>query len=605
MNAKHICNVFNGILAVGLTLFASACSDDHFDVVEGTASSSKTIWQNLVEAPNVSDLRNILQKTPVMKSVTDNQSTITYAEFLDRPQLMTFWAPKDGTYDAQYYLDMLAGADTAATEAAKLEMRYRVGRQFVQNHLARFNFESNKALQEVNLMNSKVNDYDAGNRLFGNVPLVAEGSYPSSNGTLHLLDGYSPYYQSIYEFFKENYDSLSTILNSYDELTFSPGSSTPGAMNNQGNMEYVDSIYNRSNALLDYIGRNISDEDSLFIAFVPATDQAWNNMFNKAKEFYKYGDDYWYSWSQTNYEFINRTNATSLKFKTDSLQALNARSAIVRSLVSSATSFSGLTAKSDSAEVVSTVINADSIITTSHDVIFNPTPGSPNPLFEGKAPRKASNGYVFELDEFNFDPTYIWAEKREVTMDNDLNIARADNVEYNRITGTSWGETVRLDATNRNDSIYSEGTDVYRRFEVFGNNVTLSVQIKLRDVLSTKYRLKMVMAPNFTRISDIVTENDGITPVEVVSVFRVQVTDEKGNSIIGPIDQTVDQDSVKTYTVFDEVTFPKCYANLPDNADSWPILKIEMNNNYQKRKGKNNNALNIVKVILEPIHEGE
>jgi hypothetical protein len=273
--------------------------------------------------------------------------------------------------------------------------------------------------------------------------------------------------------------------------------------------------------------------------------------------------------------------------------------------VSSATSFSGLTAKSDSAEVVSTVINADSIITTSHDVIYNPTPGSPNPLFEGKAPRKASNGYVFELDEFNFDPTYIWAEKREVTMDNDLNIARADNVEYNRITGTSWGETVRLDATNRNDSIYSEGTDVYRRFEVFGNNVTLSVQIKLRDVLSTKYRLKMVMAPNFTRISDIVTENDGITPVEVVSIFRVQVTDEKGNSIIGPIDQTVDQDSVKTYTVFDEVTFPKCYANLPDNADSWPILKIEMNNNYQKRKGKNNNALNIVKVILEPIHEGE
>jgi hypothetical protein len=62
--------------------------------------------------------------------------------------------------------------------------------------------------------------------------------------------------------------------------------------------------------------------------------------------------------------------------------------------------------------------------------------------------------------------------------------------------------------------------------------------------------------------------------------------------------------------VFDKLVFDRCYDELPDNTDSFPYLQIEVDKNHQNGKSggvtyKNNYALNIVKIILEPLREDE
>lgn len=132
------------LLGATLLLGVGACTDDHFDIQPGTITGSKTLWQNIAETPELDSLAMILQRAKVLKDEDDKGQKQTYAELLSSPQELTVWAPKNGTYNARHYLDILDQADEVRltdTVAAR-ELDYVVSNQFVGNHLARFNYES-------------------------------------------------------------------------------------------------------------------------------------------------------------------------------------------------------------------------------------------------------------------------------------------------------------------------------------------------------------------------------------------------------------------------------------------------------------------------------
>ena len=605
MKTKYKSWILKGTLSLAVLFGASACTEDHFDVLTNQDQAGSTIWENLQATPDLDSLCMILQRTPVMKSLTDNKSTASYANLLNQTQSLTFWAPKNGTYNAKRYLDMLDQADAAEKESARLALRYKVGREFVQNHLARFNYESNKGLQEVFLMNSKVSDYDAANSLFNNIPLLAGyETIPSSNGALHVLNGYSPFFQNIKEMLESNYTPLSQIVADYEKVEFDEDNSVQGAMNTEGQMEYVDSIYKSANTFLNASSARISDEDSVYIGIVPSTQTAWDNVYSKVSSLYKYADSYWYGWSDTNKEFSYKNANAKIfdKATQDSLTNYNALREIMRGMFISASTLGGVDL--DSATLIHNAIYADSLKSVNDVIYYNTNKGGANPLIADVQPTRASNGYVFELEEFDVDPTYIWADKKEYSMASDWNVSKTDNCAYPK------GELVMLNADNRNDSIGGEvEQNRYRRFQVYGRNVTLRICIKLQNILSTKYRLKAVMAPNYMRSNDIQYESDGVTEKEVVSRFTANVyydNDTRVNASQATVE--VLQDSVREYVIFDELNFDRCYVNLPDGATSFAYLQIEVAprlQNSTKLFGLNNNALNIVKVILEPIHEDE
>lgn len=589
-----------GLLGAAVLLGFTACTDDHFDIQPSTVSGSNTIWQNVEANADLDSVAMILRRCKVMKSQTDKSAKQTYAELLATSQQLTAWLPKNGTFNAKQYLDEL---DSAAVLRAKDEMagtraEYDVANRFARNHIARFNYESNMGEQRIALMNSKIVNYNAGEGTFNGVKLdAANANILSSNGMLHVLDGESQFAYNIFERLQvdSRFAKIYGDIDKYNVYTFSASSSTQGSMNHNGSMEYVDSVWSRTNSLMsDAWLTKLTDEDSLFVSVIP-TDAAYEAARQKIHGLFKYAKNYNYAWDASKRDWTNKgTNA--LKFNTDSLTTYNVTSRIL-----SASSFSvgynseGPVTTSNPQAFLNHVLTADSLNSSARLVIYNKDKGNVNPIFDGQTADdaiKASNGYIFAVDNYNYDPSYSFIQKMNINGHN-----------TSQVTGSTseQAQYVTLDKENQNAEVNVDalGADnFYYYFPVSGNS-QLNIDFKLNNVLSTKYKISIVLLPNRVNINNIRTEEDG-TVIEEKPVFDVQIRDDKG-SVIGKAvkNVSVDQDKVEKKVLWEAFEFPYAYFGLPSGYESFPVLRVSMSY-AQQRKGKCK-ALSIAKVILEPV----
>lgn len=589
-----------GLLGAAVLLGFTACTDDHFDIQPSTVSGSNTIWQNVEANADLDSVAMILRRCKVMKSQTDKSAKQTYAELLATSQQLTAWLPKNGTFNAKQYLDEL---DSAAVLRAKDEMagtraEYDVANRFARNHIARFNYESNMGEQRIALMNSKIVNYNAGEGTFNGVKLdAANANILSSNGMLHVLDGESQFAYNIFERLQvdSRFAKIYGDIDKYNVYTFSASSSTQGSMNHNGSMEYVDSVWSRTNSLISDARLNdLTDEDSLFVSVIP-TDAAYEAARQKLQGLFKYAKSYNYAWDESKRDWTNKgTNA--LKFNTDSLTNYNVTDRIL-----SASSFSvgynseGPVTTSNPQAFLNHVLTADSLNTNVGLVIYNKDKGNVNPIFDGQTADdaiKASNGYIFAVDNYNYDPSYSFIQKINI---NGRNTAQ--------VTGSAseQAQYVTLDNENQNAEVNVDALGVdnfYYYFPVSGNS-QLNIDFKLNRVISTKYKISIVLLPNRVNINNIRTEDDG-TIIEEKPVFDVQIRDDKGSVIGKPVKNvSVDQDKVEKKVLWEAFEFPYAYYGLPSGYESFPVLRVSMSY-AQQRKGKCK-ALSIAKVILEPV----
>ena len=589
-----------GLLGAAVLLGFTACSDDHFDIQPSTVSGSNTIWQNVEANADLDSVAMILRRCKVMKSQTDKSAKQTYAELLATSQQLTAWLPKNGTFNAKQYLDEL---DSAAVLRAKDEMagtraEYDVANRFARNHIARFNYESNMGEQRIALMNSKIVNYNAGEGTFNGVKLdAANANILSSNGMLHVLDGESQFAYNIFERLQvdSRFAKIYGDIDKYNVYTFSASSSTQGSMNHNGSMEYVDSVWSRTNSLMsDAWLTKLTDEDSLFVSVIP-TDAAYEAARQKIHGLFKYAKNYNYAWDASKRDWTNKgTNA--LKFNTDSLTTYNVTSRIL-----SASSFSvgynseGPVTTSNPQAFLNHVLTADSLNSSARLVIYNKDKGNVNPIFDGQTADdaiKASNGYIFAVDNYNYDPSYSFIQKMNINGHN-----------TSQVTGSTseQAQYVTLDKENQNAEVNVDalGADnFYYYFPVSGNS-QLNIDFKLNNVLSTKYKISIVLLPNRVNINNIRTEEDG-TVIEEKPVFDVQIRDDKGSVIGNAVKNvSVDQDKVEKKVLWEAFEFPYAYFGLPSGYESFPVLRVSMSY-AQQRKGKCK-ALSIAKVILEPV----
>lgn len=589
-----------GLLGAAVLLGFTACTDDHFDIQPSTVSGSNTIWQNVEANADLDSVAMILRRCKVMKSQTDKSAKQTYAELLATSQQLTAWLPKNGTFNAKQYLDEL---DSAAVLRAKDEMagtraEYDVANRFARNHIARFNYESNMGDQRIALMNSKIVNYNAGEGTFNGVKLdAANANILSSNGMLHVLDGESQFAYNIFERLQvdSRFAKIYGDIDKYNVYTFSASSSTQGSMNHNGSMEYVDSVWSRTNSLIsDARLTYLTDEDSLFVSVIP-TDAAYEAARLKLQGLFKYAKSYNYAWDASKRDWTNKgTNA--LKFNTDSLTTYNVTDRIL-----SASSFSvgynseGPVTTSNPQAFLNHVLTADSLNTNVGLVIYNKDKGNVNPIFDGQTADdaiKASNGYIFAVDNYNYDPSYSFIQKININGRNTAQVTGSTSEQAQYVT---------LDNENQNAEVNVDALGVdnfYYYFPVSGNS-QLNIDFKLNRVISTKYKISIVLLPNRVNINNIRTEDDG-TVIEEKPVFDVQIRDDKG-SVIGKAvkNVSVDQNKVEKKVLWEEFEFPYAYYGLPSGYESFPVLRISMSY-AQQRKGKCK-ALSIAKVILEPV----
>lgn len=589
-----------GLLGAAVLLGFTACTDDHFDIQPSTVSGSHTIWQNVEANADLDSVAMILRRCKVMKSQTDKSAKQTYAELLATSQQLTAWLPKNGTFNAKQYLDEL---DSAAVLRAKDEMagtraEYDVANRFARNHIARFNYESNMGEQRIALMNSKIVNYNAGEGTFNGVKLdAANANILSSNGMLHVLDGESQFAYNIFERLQvdSRFAKIYGDIDKYNVYTFSSSSSTQGSINHNGSMEYIDSVWSRTNSLMtDARLTYLTDEDSLYVSVIP-TDAAYEAARQKLHGLFKYAKNYNYAWDASKRDWTNKgTNA--LKFNTDSLTTYNVTSGIL-----SASTFSvgynseGLVTTSNPQAFLNHVLTADSLNSNAGLVIYNKDKGNVNPIFDGQTADdaiKASNGYIFAVDNYNYDPSYSFIQKMNINGHN-----------TSQVTGSTseQAQYVTLDKENQNAEVNVDalGADNYYYYFPVSGNSQLNIDFKLNRVLSTKYKISIVLLPNRVNINNIRAEEDG-TIIEEKPVFDVQIRDDKGSKIGMPVKNvSVDQDKVEKKVLWEAFEFPYAYFGLPSGYESFPVLRISMSY-AQQRKGKCK-ALSIAKVILEPV----
>lgn len=589
-----------GLLGAAVLLGFTACTDDHFDIQPSTVSGSNTIWQNVEANADLDSVAMILRRCKVMKSQTDKSAKQTYAELLATSQQLTAWLPKNGTFNAKQYLDELDSAAVLRTkdEMAGTRAEYDVANRFARNHIARFNYESNMGEQRIALMNSKIVNYNAGEGTFNGVKLdAANANILSSNGMLHVLDGESQFAYNIFERLQvdSRFAKIYGDIDKYNVYTFSSSSSTQGSMNHNGSMEYVDSVWSRTNSLISDARLNdLTDEDSLFVSVIP-TDAAYEAARQKLQGLFKYAKSYNYAWDESKRDWTNKgTNA--LKFNTDSLTNYNVTDRIL-----SASSFSvgynseGPVTTSNPQAFLNHVLTADSLNTNVGLVIYNKDKGNVNPIFDGQTADdaiKASNGYIFAVDNYNYDPSYSFIQKININGRNTAQVTGSTSEQAQYVT---------LDNENQNAEVNVDALGVdnfYYYFPVSGNS-QLNIDFKLNRVISTKYKISIVLLPNRVNINNIRTEDDG-TIIEEKPVFDVQIRDDKGSVIGKPVKNvSVDQDKVEKKVLWEAFEFPYAYYGLPSGYESFPVLRISMSY-AQQRKGKCK-ALSIAKVILEPV----
>lgn len=586
--------VKGGFWGVAVLLGVTACSDDHFDIQTAGPVGSKTIWQNIEEQPQLDSLAMILSRTVVMKDENDQKSVLTYAELLNQSQAFTVFAPLNGTYNAKQYIDLLNEADnlmatgTEESKAQALALKYMVSNQFAGNHIARFNYESNQSSQDVRMLNSKLCEYNAGEQVFNGVALSSD-EYNASNGTMHVLNGQSPFRNNIYDFmendprFSDIYAYLSDPL--IETREFSESQSTQGAMNENGEMIYVDSVYVTHNEVLDYCGALISNEDSLYIAMIP-TNEAWKEAIETLKPYLNYADEYGYDTQNrvVNNSYFGQTQ-TFTQEERDSLFEYNAKMMLAQSMFVNPSTFDGID-PSDSAAVISHALSADSLIATNYVIYYNPTPGQQNPIFNPAVPTRASNGYIFPLEHFKTDPRYVWMTETEFSPSGSYMFGQ-NLANYSTITLTD---------ANRNTEIEgAEDVDYIVRFEKSGS---MSLYFGMpSNLLSGEYKISAVMAPSAILLNYAESEEAQDEEIEFDATIETDYNQTMGQRVTG---LTVSPEKVDTVVLWENFKFERAYYGLPEEVSSFPVLRLSLSPRY-----RNCNALNIIQFIIEPARPNE
>lgn len=270
-------------LAVCGAMFIASCTDtwdDHYgDAATQTGAGGTTM--HFLEA-NASEFADILKAAG-------------YDVNLNSSQVFTILAPKNGSFDKNALLKMIAEGDKKG-----------VVDRFIKNHIMLYNVSLNNDKHTVFLLNEKKVHFGtlADNTIEG-VP-VEQANIVCNNGIVHLLSDEIVYKPSVLEQLGDNYAqyladngledsddiiSLYTFLRMYDSDSLDPKRSVEFGQDEDGNIVYTDSFMVRYNRVLASLGAYIYREDSSYWAIDPGVE-AYQKFYNEAVGYFKFNDAY-------------------------------------------------------------------------------------------------------------------------------------------------------------------------------------------------------------------------------------------------------------------------------------------------------------------------
>ena len=258
-----------GVMAAAALLSASCTdfTDYNESYTSGSPESQQTLWQNIQANGNLTQFAELVQRAGFDKN-------------LNGDQYYTVWAPLNGTFDADYQHYRNMNADT-------------VLQRFVYSHVANYSHSATGDISDaVHSLNEKSfkfeNDTTNGGYSYGNNHLTAVNQ-PGINGLLHTMTGSVEFLPKVYEYFfdAQGCDSVKNFFAHYEQKKLNEKKSTEGDINEQGLMEYTDSVFDISNLMTAELNARIHVEDSNYTMLLP-NDKAYGDAYNKIKGYFNY-----------------------------------------------------------------------------------------------------------------------------------------------------------------------------------------------------------------------------------------------------------------------------------------------------------------------------
>ena len=466
------------VVAMAAFAFLASCSDDHFDI-DPEVAGRQTLWESIKSRENLSQYADILSRTKYSKN--ENSKTVqSYADLLSNDQTFTIWAPLNGTFDYDYYSNLLS--------TGKQEDAFKVEKELIRNNMTRFSHVMTGGEQlELDLFNSKTAVFDCSKGTIKNQTIVTP-NIGATNGVLHIIDGPVEYQPNVYEYMatRSDLDSLNTYIKAYEKYEFDESSSTQGPTV-EGQITWVDSVTYLSNAYLyGTLRAFLNREDSLYAMIMP-TNKAWSEALERTKKFYNYKSSYVQTVVKVDADGNENTTSVTTTLSDevrDSMTNLYSKNAIIGDYVFNARYQHGHTY-----EDFNKAGACDSLVNTINRVFYDPTSAS---LFDGQDPIEVSNGYVYVVDNFNLKAEDGWGEPLEY---------QAENFNFqDSYTGCTPTELSLKRELYVEDSLGNEVDSIVEvkllRTLQTSSAANPSITFKIPNTLSCKYDIYVLMAYN-------------------------------------------------------------------------------------------------------------
>lgn len=522
--------VMTATLTVGF--FTMACSDwdDHYDAdASAIGSASSNLWENISTNTDLSQFADLLKKTGYDKVLAESQ---TY----------TVWAPKNNTFDFNYY-------NSVSNE--------KLLREFILNHISRYNYAiADENTPYVYMLNEKTMNFTSGQ--IGGVGI--SNTLGTSNGVLQVLDGQLPFLYNIYESLEPGefaIDSISNYYHSYDMKVLNVSRSTQGPVVN-GQITYLDSVFDESNRLYTLYYAYINREDSNYTMIVP-TNEAWTKAKNTISKYFNYVD---------NFTFMENTstNASTKKETPVEIDATYLRDSMINYTLVQDLFYNNNLYDNQALNNLQTgqTLHVDSLVGTSYLMTGRSKVYSEDAanLFVGATRIDKSNGAIFVTDSLRMRTWTSWNPPIKVEVEN-TSYTQSQNVFNGTATGTY------VTTGTQNPAIEgSISNNMYMLVTPSSNATNPEVDVYLPHVRSTAYNIYAVFVPE--HITNTYMSEEDLKPCRLQ--VKIGYNDEKGAVKEYTVPGYLENDPTKIDTVLvGEFDFPIAYEG---TGDYYPFIRL-------------------------------
>ena len=365
-----------GMMMLAATMLTVASCSDFNDYNEtptdALPAGNQTLWQNISQNQELTDFAALVEKSG-------------FNTELDKSRSYTIWAPKNGSFNRSAF-DQLSKEDLL--------------QQFVKNHIAEYGHVASGLLNKrIHTLNEKSYIFEGSGKYTFDGIAISQPNMPSSNGIIHLMDRYAPFYYNLYEYLKvaPDIDSLRNHLMRYEQTYLDESASVKGPMVD-GMQTYIDSVMITTNLMLFYsLGGRVANEDSSY-TFIMPTSEAFMKMYDKVKSYYNFADE------TTVLDVANFTSATDTKSVPVKVDAAYLRDSLTRLTIVSNLIYSNNDGYNQ--WIVGKGQQTDSIRSTLRNKFSNP-----NELLSDYLvgePVTLSNGYARIVDSLAFKPWELY-----------------------------------------------------------------------------------------------------------------------------------------------------------------------------------------------------